>query len=220
MARILVFSGVGPYADPWHPFGETSAAVAGVLRQDGHDVVVRESEPGALGDLIAFDLLVVNSGGRTSGMTSQLTALWSADHRQVEEFHAAGSPILGIHTAVATFPDWPGWSSIIGGRWVDETFHPEIDRATFVPAAGVSVHPVWAGLESVEVFDERYSNLQVFSDATPLVQHFSDGDRHTMGWAVGHGVVYDGLGHDARSYESEGRRHLLLNEVHWLLTPG
>jgi len=30
-------------------------------------------------------------------------------------------------------------------------------------------------------------------------------------------VIYDGLGHDDRSYASGDRRGLLQNEVHWLL---
>ena len=38
-----------------------------------------------------------------------------------------------------------------------------------------------------------------------------------MGWAVGDRVLFDGLGHDERSYQSESRRKLLVNEVEWLL---
>ncbi len=219
MARILVFSGTGPYTDPWHPFAETSAAVAEVLRGSGHDVVVRASEPGSLVDLVGFELLVVNSGGRTNEEDPVETARWDEDHRALEAFHSGAQPILGLHTAVATFQDWPGWPSIIGGRWGDDTHHPDIDEATFQPAVSAGGHPVWKGLESVVVFDERYSNLQLSAGSIPLVEHHTYGLQHTMGWAVGDTVVYDGLGHDARSYESETRRLLLLNEVDWLLSP-
>lgn len=52
---------------------------------------------------------------------------------------------------------------------------------------------------------------------TPLVQHELEGRPEVMGWAVGHRVIFDGLGHDERSYESESRRQLLVNEVTWLL---
>lgn len=217
MARILIFSGADPYSDPWHPFAETSAAVAALLGGRGHDVVVRDSEPGSLTDLGAFDLLVINSGGRTREPDASRTAAWDADHRAVGAFHCAGNPILGLHTAVATFPDWHGWSNIIGGRWGEDSHHPEMNEATFRPIPGTAGHPVWDGLESVTVIDERYCHLEVFDGSTPLVGHDTDGVSHVMGWAVGDAVVYDGLGHDGRSYESADRRRLLHNEVDWLL---
>ena len=218
MSRILVFSGAGPYADPWHPFPETSAAIASVLRGGGHDVVVTDSHPGSLLDLDKFDLLVVNSGGRLQEPDATRTRRWAPDHEALGQFHAAGRPILGLHTAVATFPDWPGWASIIGGRWGADSGHPAIDIATFFPANGAERHPVWTVLKSVTVFDERYSALQLdVARSEPLVQHEIDGVVHTMGWFAPGPVVYDGLGHDARSYESPERRALLLNEVDWLL---
>ncbi len=217
MARILVFSGAGSYADPWHPFAETSGAVAHILRGGGHDVVVRESEPGSLRDLDSFELLVINAGGRTGGPDALETTAWAGDHRAIEAFHSCGSPILGLHTAIGTFPDWPGWTSIIGGGWGSDTFHPNIDTATFLPTDGAVGHPVWEGLESVVVVDERYSRLEIAETSVPLVQHGTMAETHTMGWIAGGSVLYDGLGHDARSYESEDRKRLLRNEVRWLL---
>lgn len=218
MARVLVFSGAGPYADPWHPFAETSGAVAELLRGRGHDVVVRDSEPGSLLDLRHFDLLVINSGGRTAELDAAGTASWAADHQAVDAFHRSGAPILGLHTAVGTFPDWPGWAAIIGGAWVEDTFHPAMDTATFRPAEGAAGHRVWEGLASVTVLDERYSNLEVSTGSVRLVRHDTHGVQPVMGWAVGGSVIYDGLGHDGHSYESEGRRRLLHNEVDWLLS--
>ncbi len=219
MARVLVFSGSGHYADPWHPFEETSQAATDVLLGLGHHVVVRDSEPGALLDIAEFDLLVVNSGGRTGEPDPAATAAWAPDHGALAEFHRAGLPILGLHTAVGTFPDWDEWAGIIGGAWTTQSHHPAMGTATFDPAHGARSHPVWAGLDSVTVIDERYSLLQVADTAAPLVQHRTDNTLHTMGWALGETVIYDGLGHDGRSYESEERRRLLQNEVNWLLGP-
>ena len=50
----------------------------------------------------------------------------------------------------------------------------------------------------------------------------SAGARHPMIWAREHGpgrVVYDGLGHDARSYDSADHRALLLRAAAWLTDP-
>lgn len=217
MARILVFSGAGLYADPWHPFPETSSAVAELLLHGGHRVLVRDSEPGCLLDLPQFDLLVVNSGGRTGEPSAEEAAAWIKDHRALREFHESGSPILALHTAVGTFPDWPAWAEIIGGRWGQDAFHPDIGTATFRPADGAQDHPIWEGVDSLEAFDERYSNLELLDGSVPMIQHDTPGVQPVMGWLVGESVIYDGLGHDERSYESDGRRQVLLNEVHWLL---
>lgn len=218
MARILVFSGSGVYADPWHPFRETSAAVAALLGAEGHEVTVRESDPGSLEDVSAFDVVVVNSGGRTNESDPAISRAWAADHHALEEFYRRGGPILGLHTAVGTFPDWDGWEDIIGGRWTEKSFHPPMSEAVFSPAdAPAAAHPVWSALDSVSVVDERYSFLECASESKPLVSHVTDGVHHTMGWAASENVIYDGLGHDARSYASASRRKLLNNEVLWLL---
>ena len=57
------------------------------------------------------------------------------------------------------------------------------------------------------MLDERYSYLDVRDDVVVLGDHEHDGLIHPMIWAREHGagrVVYDGLGHDLRSYESAG----------------
>ena len=33
VARVLIFSGAGRYADPWHPFEETTAASHSLTRE-------------------------------------------------------------------------------------------------------------------------------------------------------------------------------------------
>lgn len=50
-ARITVVSGSGRYADPWHPFATTSARVAEILRDAGHDVTVTDDVDASLAAL-------------------------------------------------------------------------------------------------------------------------------------------------------------------------
>lgn len=216
MAKILIASGVGPYADPWHPFERTSPRIADVLRPAGHTVEIRDTDPGSLLDLTSFDLLVVNAGGGIAEGEAPSDS-FDDDLEALRRYLHGGGRVLSIHTSNGAFGQLPQWREAVGGCWGEHAFHPDISDATFQPAPGAESHPVWAGLESVEVFDEKYSGLDIDDDVTPLVQHTTDGVTHVMGWAVGEQVIFDGLGHDERSYDSETRCRLLTNEVAWLM---
>lgn len=90
--------------------------------------------------------------------------------------------------------------------------------ATFGKAPGAEDYPVWTGLDVVTVYDERYSDLVVHEGSTPLIRHELSEEWQVMGWAHGDNVIYDGMGHDARSYSSPSHRKFLINEVDWLLS--
>ncbi|MBB1484222.1 ThuA domain-containing protein [Tessaracoccus sp. MC1865] len=217
MGRILVLSGVGPYADPWHPFERTTPAIAEVLRDAGYAVEVRETVAGSMLDLASFDLLVVNAGGGIADEPESPSAEFDDDLGALGDYLDAGGRALSIHTSNGAFRQQPKWRAAVGGNWGPDSWHPEISDATFEPAARAEKHPVWAGLDAVEVFDEKYSRLDIDEGVTPLVQHTLEGRDQVMGWAVRGQVVFDGLGHDELSYQSASRRQLLLNEVAWLL---
>ncbi|WP_460573480.1 ThuA domain-containing protein [Humibacter soli] len=53
-ARITVISGSGRYADPWHPFAETSERIAGILEDAGHDVTISGDVDARLAELVQF----------------------------------------------------------------------------------------------------------------------------------------------------------------------
>lgn len=217
MARILIASGAGPYADPWHPFERTSPLIAEVLREAGHEVEVRATVPGSLLDLESFDLFVVNAGGGIADEAEPPSDAFVADLESLGRYLDGGGRALSIHTSNGAFAQQPKWRAAVGGNWGADAWHPEISDAAFEPVPGAEGHPVWEGLAGVEAFDEKYSGLDIDDGATPLVRHVHEGRPEVMGWAVGERVVFDGLGHDERSYESESRRRLLVNEVAWLL---
>jgi type 1 glutamine amidotransferase len=96
--------------------------------------------------------------------------------------------------------------------------HPKQDLATVVVHSGA--HPIVRGLTDFTVFDERYSYLRTNPDITVLCEHSTDGRSHPIVWVREAGaarVVYDGLGHDTRSYDSAGHVDLLHRAVGWLL---
>ena len=96
--------------------------------------------------------------------------------------------------------------------------HPPIGPALFVPVEGAA-HPVVGAGQPVEAFDERYCFLQPDARSRVLLTTEHAGSQHPVVWQSGGAprVLYDGLGHDTRSYESRGRRELVRREIRWLL---
>ncbi|SER85834.1 hypothetical protein SAMN05443377_1146 [Propionibacterium cyclohexanicum] len=217
MAHIRVVTGHDRYADPWHPFEETSAAVSEILAAQGHGVDVQLDEPAALTGLRHVDLVVVNLGGNPE-VNLAPDARWSAAQAEFGAWIREGGRVLGLHTASNAFPDWPEWPALLGGQWIrGSSWHPKRSVATFEPCPETVGHPIWAGCVPVSCYDERYSGLEVHPTSVPLVRHELSEHWEVMGWLNGDNVIYDGMGHNARSYSSPSRARFLVNEVDWLL---
>lgn len=237
--RALLLSGVGRYADPWHPFAGTSAALAGILQEAGCGVETAHDVDDALARLVppagpvvhgpdtqaaeaARDeggglphLLVVNVGLPRDGGPVPGTPEASIGLRHWIE---AGRPMLVCHASSTSFIDSPEWEAGLGGRWVRGTsMHPEYGPAE------IHVHPdsgrVVEGIADFELLDERYSYLQTSPGITVHATHIHEGREHPVIWSLDRGrgrTFYDALGHDATSYQSPMHRKILLQAIAWL----
>lgn len=216
MASVLVVSGAGAYADPWHPFVETSACLRDLIASLGHRVTVCEDVENSLLSLGSTGLVVINVGNpKPPRPESIMTEIQASLLAHLER----GGGLLGMHVSATSFTTMPCWPKILGGSWIrGTTRHPPCGPARIRLHPGA--HPAAGDRESIEVFDERYSYLDVRADVTVLGDHSLEGVTHPMIWARQPGpgrVVYDGLGHDARSFDSRGHRALLARAVAWLL---
>jgi type 1 glutamine amidotransferase len=100
----------------------------------------------------------------------------------VLELLAAGQGVVATHHALAGWPDWDEWATVLGGRFL---YAPGLLRGSDVPASGYRMatyrvdvvageHPVCAGVEPFEVADELYL-CPVFADeVTPLLATTAD----------------------------------------------
>jgi type 1 glutamine amidotransferase len=212
--RALVVSGGGRFVDPWHPFAETSAALAALLEEQGYRVEIGEDADVDLAGLSEGprpDLLALNIGGQgperfadaaTDGLVAALNA---------------GLPTLLIHSTLTAFPHWPLWREIAGGGWIrGTTFHPDYGPGV---ALARPDHPLAAGLTELAITDERYTQMWVDDSSAVFLEHEEDGQLHALGWTRRWGrspIVVDALGHDANSYREESRTTLLARELDWL----
>jgi type 1 glutamine amidotransferase len=213
MARCVLLSGAGDYADPWHPFEELARLLAAVLEPVVGEVAVRDDVDAALAEQAGqTDLLVVNLGNPGPGTPAEPARAGLRAHL------AAGRPLLALHVSATAFPDWPEWEAILGGRWVEgTTFHPEkgLFRVRIDPGS-----PIVEGLQDFDTEDEAYTALGVSGEVTLLAHHELDGAVHPLGWAHRFGqapVAYLALGHDGRAYDAEGTRELVRRSAAELL---
>jgi len=209
VSAVLVLSGGGDYADPWHPFAATSAIVAGLLREDGHEVEVVDTLDALAERLPDADALVVNAGGGPVAhpLDGRLSGIL-AGYR---------GPLLALHVAATLLPEDPSWEETIGGRWVrGTTMHPPGGPLRARGAAGSALV---AGLP-LDTVDEAYCFLRVADDADVILTHELDGIVHPICWTLDRGgrrTAYDALGHDPEAYAAPLPRELVRRLVRWLL---
>lgn len=217
MTRAVLFTGGGDLSDPWHPFDVTSQRLAAVLEAEGVRVTVLDRVRELASASRGARLLVLNAG---SGIerTPHDEALLDV----VTAHLAAARPLLAVHAAAGLLPGSSAWEHALGGCWIPEVSgHPPIGEA-HVTLEG---HELVRGLAEVRAVDERYTGLRIAPGSAPFAWHEEGGERHALAWAHEHAeagarVVYDGLGHDAHSYDSPSRVALLRAELRWLLAAG
>ncbi len=220
--QMTILSGAGPSADPWHPYPETSAAIAEIGSATGFEVKVVS---GALEGLAELSERSGDPEGPgldgavpTAPADADLAALAS------ERFDAAlerGIGILVVHSGAAALREVPAFGGALGARWErGRSWHPDQGDARVLV---VGDHPIVRGLSDFEVFDERYTDLVPNADfegtSTVLAVHEEVGRTHPLAWARELGrsrLVYSALGHDAQSYRSAGHRALLARALRWL----
>lgn len=224
--RALILSGAGRYADPWHPYPETSARLASLVGEAGYDVEVRDDVDAALATLgDDVRLLVVNAGdpdGPDASGVEPATGRAAAAAAGVDD-GALGAAIgrgvgmLAMHSAASSLRDYPAFHRAIGGRWEDVvSWHPPFGEAD---VHVVGNHAIREGLGDFTVDDERYTSLRLHDVIEPIAEHEEGGFRHPLVWARELGrsrLVYDALGHDTRSYDSAEHRALIARALEWL----
>lgn len=215
VVHSLILTGGGDFVDPWHPFAETSSRIAGILAELGHDVTISDSVTESLRHLDerAPDLLLINAGNAERPLATD-----AADVASVRDYLGGGGALIAVHVVSTAFPEVNEWERIVGGRWVrGTTMHPDQGDGEVRVVVG---HPITQGIADFTIYDELYSWMRVAADDRVLATHHYEGVDHPIAWARevdGARVVYDALGHDARSFDAEGHRQLLANSARWAL---
>lgn len=199
--RNLLLSG-GIY----HPFAETSAAVAGSLAPLGVDSVVLPVRKG-LARLAAepFDLLTVNALAFSMTQAEKYAPLRErhafvpgpADRAAIAGHMARGGGLLGLHTAAICFDGWEDWPAMLGAGWVwGRSHHPVPEYVT-----------VQGGFT---LWDELYCDLALDPEAEVLATATSESVATPQPVLTRKGrAVYLALGHDLTGVSTRGYARML-----------
>jgi hypothetical protein len=180
-ARITVVSGSGRYADPWHPFAATSARVAEILRDAGHDVTVTDDVDGSLAALAGPagptgpadptgptdpgkrnpDLLVLNVGA--GGTPEDRAVVQSSDER-------AAGPLSATDAATRD-----GLLAYLGRGGALLALHVTSTSFGFLPEWESALGGIWLRGTSMHP-PYSLAHIEVATDAHPIVAGIRDFD--------------------------------------------
>ena len=221
MLQVILSGGI------FHDFPATSQLLADYAEhfQMASIIVEHPDEAFALIQAGGVSLLTVNAlhwpmaGEKYDPYRDAWRYEMNGEHAQtLQQFMVQGGNLLGLHTASICFSDWPGWQTLLGGRWVwGQSFHPDPSSLSLTPTpAGMDF-----GLKHFTTTDERYTDLEISPEAQVLmVGSDSECAGEPLVWrkTMGEGrAAYSALGHDAHSLASAGVKHLLMKLMAWLV---
>ncbi len=209
------------------PFEEAAAALAALLEPYGIRSDVTEDIEDGLAGLARgeFGLLTVyalrwrmeNDEKYAPQRERWGLSLSQAGRAAITNHVAQGGGLLGLHTAVICFDDWPEWGSILGGMWVwGQSGHPPLGTATV--RIDEPDDPIVRGLPDFTLQDEVYGNLHMERGVRPIASASAEDDWQPILWTrqLGSGrVAFDGLGHDANSINHPVHRRILTRAALW-----
>jgi type 1 glutamine amidotransferase len=144
------------------------------------------------------------------------------------QFVRQGKGLLALHHSLASFPDWPEYSNLIGGQYHDTPWKlngRDMPPSTYEHDMEVEVeivdphHPVTQGLRNFTIHDEVYGGFEVKPDAQPLLRTSHPKSGPVLAWHRQEGagrVVYLQLGHDHQAYAHPAFQQLISQAINYV----
>lgn len=138
-----------------------------------------------------------------------------------------GTGLVVTHHALVSFPGWPDYERIIGGRYVsppDKGGAPGAKPSGYehdidIPVTVVKPdHPITRGLGDFVIRDEIYWDFRVGADITPLLTTTHPKSGNPLAWHRTEGrsrVAYILFGHGPSAFGDPNYRRLMANALRW-----
>jgi type 1 glutamine amidotransferase len=170
-------------------------------------------------DLLSYDAVVLYD------MPSEIT---EAQKAKFLSLFGKGVGLVVLHHALVSYPNWPEYQTIIGGRYAEPdpnkpgtvTEQAGYQHDVEIPVVIVTTnHPVTAGVKDFVIQDEIYWGFSVNQDVTPLITTTHPKSGKPLGWYRTQGksrVVYLQLGHGKEAFNDENYRKLVGQSIRWV----
>lgn len=138
-----------------------------------------------------------------------------------------GIGLVSTHHNLGAHPDWPEFTTIIGGKYVFEPLtidgkeHP---KSTYSEGETIKVtiadkeHPITKGLADFTIHDETYGRFYLAPDSHVLLATDHPKCDRGIGWTRQYRksrVCYLIFGHDQKAWENPNYRELLVRAIRW-----
>lgn len=213
--RVLLITGGHPFeTQPFMDVFERNAAIT--LTSASHG----KTGAGAWDrtDLDKFDVIVLYD------MPLQITDAQKANLKSIFE---RGTGLVVLHHALVSYPDWPEYEQLIGGRYPKPPEgEPQVTSKVGyqhnieIPIQiADTAHPITTGLKDFMIRDEIYWGFRVGADVHPLLKTTHPKSGSTLMWTRTQGasrVVYLQSGHGSTAYSNETYRTLVERSIAWV----
>ena len=129
---------------------------------------------------------------------------------------AGGKGLLPIHSASFCFQNSPAYIALLGAQFQKH------GTGEFTAAFANPSHPVMAGLQPFQIWDETYVHTKHNPDRTVLMERAERAGREPWTWVRTHGkgrVFYTAYGHDERIWDNPSFHALMKNAIAWASGP-
>lgn len=211
-----------------HDFASSSSVLADVLAPVATSTIVDDMD-GATNALDGgkFDVLTVYACWFTmtdSRYTDEQRAQWARTtsdgfRNAVGRHLRAGGGLCVLHTGILCFTDWDEWPKLVGGDWTwGRSWHPAPAQMRAEKTDHAGGHPIVDGIDRIDVFDERYCEIDARADSTVLMSSDGPEGRFPTVWVceeTGGRRAYSSLGHDRVTLTEPTHARLLRRLVVW-----
>ena len=156
-------------------------------------------------NLAKYDALLIYSNHR---------AIAAPQEKALLDFVAGGKGLLALHSSSFCFQNSPAYIALLGAQF-ERHGTGEFTAALVNPS-----HPVLAGLQPFQVWDETYVHTKLSPDRTVLMERTEGAGREPWTWVRTHGkgrVFYTAYGHDERVWGHPSFHALMKNAMTWAI---
>ena len=167
-------------------------------------------DPNALNteNLAKYDALMIYANHNT---------ITPEQEKALLDFVAGGKGFLPIHAASYCFRNSPPYVALVGAQFQKH------GTGEFTATIVKPDHPVVAGIQPFNVWDETYVHTMHNQDRTVLMERVDDVGREPWTWVRTQGkgrVFYTAYGHDERVWSHPMFHRLIRNAVRWTVSKG